>query len=255
MLARIGPIRIANRLAGVTRNRSMTPACSSKIVPKPARRRWRTPAARGCRAGTGRARARWAARPGRCFSSGVNSARYRIGVENPTNSHTGLRSSWSGCRWNSRPVSRSVFMRASSWCSDPGPGPVAPSRGSPSRSDRPVWRRNTSSRVGSDRLIERIPMRSASSSRISCGSAVPPSSTYSRSWPSSARELAHVRLGSQHRRGRGSRSRGVARSCAQADHDGVAGDLRLSSRGVPSATIWPWSMIIRRSQSASASSR
>ena len=33
---RIGPISMAKRLAGVTRNRSMSPDCNSKMVPNPA---------------------------------------------------------------------------------------------------------------------------------------------------------------------------------------------------------------------------
>ena len=32
--------------------------------------------------------------PEKCLRRGVKSTRYRSGVENPTNSHTGLRSIW-----------------------------------------------------------------------------------------------------------------------------------------------------------------
>ncbi len=89
-----GPNRMANRLAGVTRSRSIRPDCSSKMVPKPALEplakasRARIPGRKICSTPpVGNPRT-----PGRLLSSGVNSTRYRIGVENPTTSQTGLRS-------------------------------------------------------------------------------------------------------------------------------------------------------------------
>ena len=56
----IGPTRMANRLAGVTRRRSMSPDCSSKIVLKPAlaplanARRARIPGRKNCEDAPGR---------------------------------------------------------------------------------------------------------------------------------------------------------------------------------------------------------
>ena len=113
MLARIGPSRIANLLAGVTRNRSMTPAFSSKSVLKPGP----IPVANASSdrmPGRKRSSTLPVGRPPdpiRCLSSGVNSARYRIGVENPTITQTGLRSNWVRYRWNSKPTSLAVFTR------------------------------------------------------------------------------------------------------------------------------------------------
>ena len=76
MEARIGPARIANRLAGVTRSRSVTPDRSSKIVLKPGP----LPLAKASRARMpGRKRSstfrRAAGRADQCLSSGVNRAR------------------------------------------------------------------------------------------------------------------------------------------------------------------------------------
>ena len=68
---------MANRLAGVTRRRSMTPDCSSKMVPKPAL----VPLAKASRARIpGRKTSRTLPvgnplTPGRSFSSGVKSTR------------------------------------------------------------------------------------------------------------------------------------------------------------------------------------
>ena len=75
--ARMGPARMANRLAGVTRNRSVTPDRSSKIVLKPGP----LPLAKASRArmpGRKRSSTFPAGSPGaptRCLSSGVNRAR------------------------------------------------------------------------------------------------------------------------------------------------------------------------------------
>ena len=108
----MGPARMANRLAGVTRSRSVTPDRSSKIVLKPGP----LPLAKASRArmpGRKRSRTFPAGRPAaptRCLSSGVNRARYRIGVEKPTTSQTGLRSSWIRWRRKSRPMSVRSFM-------------------------------------------------------------------------------------------------------------------------------------------------
>ncbi len=74
---RMGPTRMANRLAGVTRNRSIRPDCSSKMVPKPAL----DPLAKASRARIP-GRKIWSTlpvgkprTPGRFLSSGVNSTR------------------------------------------------------------------------------------------------------------------------------------------------------------------------------------
>ena len=93
---RIGPNRMANRLAGVTRNRSMSPDCSSKMVPKPAL----APLAKASRAripgrNSSRTLAGGEPRDAReVLQQWGEEHQIEHGVENPTNSHTGLRSIW-----------------------------------------------------------------------------------------------------------------------------------------------------------------
>ena len=108
--------------------------------------------------------------------------------------------------------------------------------------------RNTSSSVGRDRLIDSSVMPAASSTRSSDGSACSPCSTVSLSVPSAA---AISRT-----------TASVASSLPAAPSSPVTRSVttspeirRLSSSGVPSATITPWSMMNTRSHRMSASSR
>ena len=126
-------------------------------------------------------------------------------------------------------MSRSVFIGASSFCSASlGPASAAawsacaPS-GPPSRSDRPVWRRKTSSRVGSDMAIDRSRRARRRAAGAARGSAVPPSSTYSRTRPS--RAASSRTYGS--RASTGARAPRSLLAVPEADHDRVAGHLAL----------------------------
>ena len=120
-----------------------------------------------------------------------------------------------------------------------------------SRSDRPVWRRKTSSRVGSDRLIDRRPMRRPVEQAEELGQRGAPVLDVEPQLVALGGDLPH---GTARRRAARSARSAVLRSFRLTTTASPA-TWRLSSRGVPSATIRPWSMIITRSQRSSASSR
>ena len=108
--------------------------------------------------------------------------------------------------------------------------------------------RNTSSRVGRDRLIALIVMPAPSSVRSSTGSASSPWSTVSRSAPS-ATVISRTT-------GESASSDRAASVAPLTDKVTTSPEMRrLSSSGVPTATMTPWSMTNSRSHSASASSR
>ena len=141
------PRSSARRLAGVTRSRSITPESSSQMTGQPApmpapnaisTRIPGTNTSSTCPGGN-------AGPPASDRSRGANSARYSTGVVSPVMIQTGWRSVSSNLRRKNSPNCTATPV------TPPPPRrrrPRSPVREPASRSDRPVSRRNTSSRDG-----------------------------------------------------------------------------------------------------------
>ena len=141
--ARTGLNSRAYRLAGVTRNRSVSPSRSSKIVeypspiPLPKARKARMP-------GKKTSSTLLVGNPGppaSFCSKGVNKARYSSGVERPTATQTRIAQSLNKAALKKYLEIQLIISFGSSMFFT----------GAVSRSDRPVFCRKTSSSVGSDR--------------------------------------------------------------------------------------------------------
>ena len=96
------PSSIASRLTGVTRDRSIIPARSSAIRPKP----WNRPPNSASSTSSPGTKTRYASAllstpsgASAGHSSGANSSRYITGWKIPTSTQTGLRSCSNACRW------------------------------------------------------------------------------------------------------------------------------------------------------------
>ena len=132
---------------------------------------------------------------------------------------------------------------SSSWwwvgrCDGGGGGHAAGS----SRRERPVWRRKTSSRLGRASVRSCGARPAPSRSRMSCGTARLALVDVEADQLVLDRGLADEGLGADERRGRARWSPSTPSVMTS------PATCRLSSSAVPSATIWPWSMIARRSR-------
>ncbi len=119
---------------------------------------------------------------------------------------------------------RTGLLRAARWSESMAGVLIGAHAAASSRRERPVWRRKTSSRLGRARV--RVCGRSPapSSTRMSCGTAISPWSTYSRTRSSSllaSRTNGWLANGLEH----------VLDRAVDADRDDVTGDLPLQLVG------------------------